>query len=514
MKDATLFLGLAANRHVVASIMLLTLAVSLPSTTFGGSATWKASPPGADWNTPANWTPMTVPNGPLDTATFGFSNITNIGISADTEVNGIVFTANATNSYEITIGDGSAHVTLTISGSGITNNSGTTPYIGSFQGSLTIMFRGSASASNATIDIFGTSSLQFYNSSSAGSASLIGGNDETFLDFYDTSTAGNSAISYRGQISFHNYSSAGSADININGMPTGGALVFDDSSSAGSARIGVYSYNDPASLWFGGSSTGDTAQIELWSGHQPYAQADLGIDHNLTIGSLAGDEPSFVYLGSNNLTVGSNNLNTTFAGAIVGDGGSLTKVGSGDLTLTNANLYEGSSYTGGTTIKKGALIVNNTAGSATGTGPVRVISGRLNGTGIIGGPVTVGNGAPTGAIVRGGSGPTAGTLTINSSLTFNSQSTYKCYLNRTAAPKAGTVKAFGVTINASVPFSWVETGRAALARGTQFRVIDNTSANPIFGRFSNLPHNSTFTDTHGTTFRVRYTGGTGYWCRL
>ena len=44
---------------------------------------------------------MTVPNGPLDTATFGFSNITNIYISADTEVNGIVFTANATNSYVI-----------------------------------------------------------------------------------------------------------------------------------------------------------------------------------------------------------------------------------------------------------------------------------------------------------------------------------------------------------------------------------------------------------------------------
>ena len=237
--------------------------------------------------------------------------------------------------------------------------------------------------------------------------------------------------------------------------------------------------------------------------------ASLGISHNLTIGSLAGDGPSYVYLGSNNLKVGSNSLNTTFAGAIDGDGGSLTKTGSGKLTLTNANPYSGSTYTGGTTIKKGILIVNNTTGSATGTGPVQVISGALSGTGIIGGPVTAGNGAPTGAIVRGGSGPTAGTLTINSSLTFRSQSTYKCYLNRTTAPKAGTVKARGVTIKANVPFSWVETGRAALARGTEFRVIDNTSANPIFGRFSNLADNSTFTDTHGTTFKARYTGGTG-----
>jgi len=123
--------------------------------------------------------------------------------------------------------------------------------------------------------------------------------------------------------------------------------------------------------------------------------------------------------------------------------------------------------------------------------------------------VTVGDGTTTGAILRGGSGSTAGTLTLNNSLTFNSQSTYKCYLNRTTAPKAGTVKALGVTINANVPFTLVETGGAALARGTKFRVIDNTSANPIFGRFSNLPNGSTFTDTHGTTFKVNYTGGTG-----
>ena len=88
------------------------------------------------------------------------------------------------------------------------------------------------------------------------------------------------------------------------------------------------------------------------------------------------------------MTVGSNSLNTTFAGAIDGDGGSLSKTGSGKLTLTNENPYQGSTYTGGTTIYKGSIIVNNTAGSATGTGPVQVVSGTLSGTGIIRGPVT------------------------------------------------------------------------------------------------------------------------------
>jgi autotransporter-associated beta strand protein len=503
------------NRRIAAAIRCF-LFFLFPTVTYAISAQWDLDPISGDWHTAANWTPNGVPNGPADIATFGLSNTTDVSISEDTEVNGIIFTADATNSYAIDLftSNPNKDVTLTISGSGITNNSGIIPYITAYYPyyGAEIVFRGNASASNATIATVGNAYVAFYNSSTAGSAQLYGGNDETYLDFYDASTAGNSAISYAGTISFHNYSSAGSADVSISGLPTGGEFSFDDSSSAGSARISIYGNDNYADVRFMGSSTGDTAQIELFSG-EGYGQCSLFIDgHNppgVRIGSLAGDEPSFVYLGSNNLTIGSNSLNTTFAGAIVGDGGSLTKTGSGKLTLTNANPYSGSTYTGGTTIRKGVLIVNNTTGSATGTGPVQVISGTLSGTGIIDGPVTVGNGTTTGAIVRGGSGPTAGTLTINSSLTFNSQSTYKCYLNRTTPPRAGTVKALGVTINANVPFTWVETGRAALARGTRFTVIDNTSANPIFGRFSNLPDNSTFTDTHGTTFKVRYAGGTG-----
>ena len=54
---------------------------------------------------------------------FGLSNTTDVSISADTEVNGIIFTPAATNPYTITASPG---LTLTISGVGITNNSGIT----------------------------------------------------------------------------------------------------------------------------------------------------------------------------------------------------------------------------------------------------------------------------------------------------------------------------------------------------------------------------------------------------
>jgi hypothetical protein len=87
-----------------------------------GSATWDLNPTSGDWNTAANWMPMTVPNGAADTATFGLSNTTNVSISANTEVNGITFTPTATNPYTITAGLG---VTLTVSGTGIANDSGT-----------------------------------------------------------------------------------------------------------------------------------------------------------------------------------------------------------------------------------------------------------------------------------------------------------------------------------------------------------------------------------------------------
>src|SRR5207244_7330779 len=99
-----------------------------------------------------------------------------------------------------------------------------------------------------------------------------------------------------------------------------------------------------------------------------------------------------------------------------GTGGSLTKAGSGKLSLTNAN-----TYTGGTTITRGTLLVKNTTGSATGTGAVQVNAGTLGGTGKITGAVTIGTGSSSGAILLAGDSATRpGTLTVNNTLTFNS----------------------------------------------------------------------------------------------
>jgi len=75
-------------------------------------------------------------------------------------------------------------------------------------------------------------------------------------------------------------------------------------------------------------------------------------------------------------------------------------------------------------------------------------------------------------------------------------------------PVAGKVSAVGVNINSGATFTFVDRGTGTLAIGTVFTVINNTSATPIAGVFSNLPDGSTFT-SNGNSFKVNYEGGDG-----
>src|SRR5437588_12398184 len=102
-------------------------------------------------------------------------------------------------------------------------------------------------------------------------------------------------------------------------------------------------------------------------------------------------------------------------------------MGPGTLTLSHANTYAGA-----TTIRRGALVVKNTTGSATGPGAVHVNTGTLEGVGRISGVVTVGTGRNSGAILLAGNSTTSpGTLRTDDPLTVRSLSTYKLVLNPT-----------------------------------------------------------------------------------
>ncbi len=193
---------------------------------------------------------------------------------------------------------------------------------------------------------------------------------EAALLFRDSATAGSGTYVNQGANIFEAF---------------GGFTGFYDDTSAGNAKlIALGGSNGGAGgmISFIGNSDGGTSQIEVY-GNGRLSLTTHTAD-SVSIGSLAGDGQ--VLLGSVNLSIGSNNLSTTFSGAI-SDTGSLTKVGTGTLALMGR-----STYSGGTEIHAGTLIISNvgTEHSTLGTGTLRVgAAGKLGGVGTVLGDTTV-----------------------------------------------------------------------------------------------------------------------------
>ncbi len=263
-----------------------------------GNATWNLSPSNGDWNTAANWTPNTIPNGPLDLATFDLSNQTTLSLSATTEVNGITFNPGASG-FTTIVPDTQS---LTISGAGLTNNSGivqnfVTPQAGAGVRGGSIQFRNNATAgSDTTLTINGDSSnlgvrgpfLTFYDNSSAGGSSIVnngngplgGGFRGGITIFKGNSSAASASIinnpsqvasGFGGSVEFHDDSTAATATLTNKGGLTfvhagagGGYANFYDTSSAGHATFinegsPNGSSNGGGNVYFSGTSTAGAA---------------------------------------------------------------------------------------------------------------------------------------------------------------------------------------------------------------------------------------------------------------
>src|SRR5436189_144879 len=182
---------------------ILTLLLSTASSSFAGSATWKQSPASDDWFTATNWKQRTIPNGPGDTATFASSNQTSIDIVFDTEVNGIVFKPGA-SAFTIAT---NPQVTpeLTISGVGVTNNSGIVQNFVVNQGAAQILFANSATAGSLTA-FTNTGTITFSGTSTAGNATFT---NNSFVNFTNTSTAGDATFTNNAVLIFDSNSTAG-----------------------------------------------------------------------------------------------------------------------------------------------------------------------------------------------------------------------------------------------------------------------------------------------------------------
>ena len=195
--------------------------------------------------------------------------------------------------------------------------------------------------------------------------------------------------------------------------------------------------------------------------------------------------------------------NITFSGIVSSGGGLVKGAAEGDtgtLTLTSAN-----TYSGGTTISKGTLLVNNTSGSGTGTGTLTVSSGgTLGGTGSFTGTLTVNSG---GTVAPGVNGP--GILGA-ASATFTSGSTYSVNLDGATAGSGYSqlnVTGSGTTITLGGSTLGIALG-VTPALGDTYTIMNNGGGSAIAGTFNGLAEGATDT-VGGCAFTISYQGGNG-----
>ncbi len=387
-----------------------------------------------------------------------------------------------------------------------------------------VSFEDNSTAANAvftaTGGMYGPGYVEFGINATAGNA-VVNCSAGGEIAFTEAATADHGRFTVAGAASttesasyvlFIGASTGANARFILNGGTAVGAagsiMNFFDETTAGNATItlsGGKNGGQGGSVFFFSKSDGASASFKL-SGN-----AQLDISKNtlatVTIGSLRGSGQ--VFLGARSLTIGSNHRNTIFSGALQDGGlsgktgGRLVKTGSGTLTLSGAN-----TYTGGTTLSDGSLTIVNTIGSGTGTSTTQVNGGNLAGSGIIAGATTIGSGSGTGALLAPGLGAkNPATLTIQSSLTFNSDGTLQERLITQQAQADGVV-ANGITINPGAQFTLQAIGRKRLTSGAVFTLISNTSTNPISGTFANLADGAILT-VGRSRLEVSYEGGDG-----
>lgn len=303
-------------------VLMLTFALTV-HIVCAGSATWNLSPTSNDWNTAANWTPATVPNGASDIATFGGSSVNSVFVTSETQVSGITFNSGA-SPYVINVSN------LTFSGWGITNNSHVAQ---TFNVSGRLKFDIFSSAADAQIHNFGAPAA----GELAGTTEFV---DDTQLDHATITNEGGMAPGamggstlltglHRGFYQWGTYTANGGSNGGL-----GGTFIF---SSTG--------------FW------GHPCRVIANSGGT-FDFSEIGNDDSTELGSIegAGD----IYLSNNGYLVdvtGGNGLSTTFSGVIHDGknpvvGGVLGRSATGPnpftLSLANTNTYSGGTViTGG-----------------------------------------------------------------------------------------------------------------------------------------------------------------------
>jgi fibronectin-binding autotransporter adhesin len=430
--------------------VLLVIAGSTPET-------WNTAG-GGTWATANDWYPMGVPNSVGAEADF-LSDVGNtmtpaLGGTVDLDGNETVGTIVFNNSNSFTIAAGSAvpssvlHIQAKGSGSGIITDSA---------GSNTFSAPVSLDSTNNSVSVINSSSTLTFgnivegigglsiNPSGAGTVVLTTNNN------YDGPTSIGGGTLQVG---------TGGANGSLGGSNTpvanNGTLILDVTTgqSLGITGSGTFTQKGSETTVLNGANTAgafnlNAGEVQLATSASLSTTGDLTMASgttldlnggNATLGGLSEATGTATINnsggGTPTLSFGSDGNSNTFSGQILNATGtvSLVKAGNGTETLSAIN-----SYTGGTTINAGALLVTNASGSGVGSGTITVAAanGLQLGNGVtLSNPITDGAGTvefedvPSGSAtlsgaiaVEGGGQFRVGTISPTATLTLTGAST-------------------------------------------------------------------------------------------
>jgi uncharacterized protein with beta-barrel porin domain len=410
----------------------------------GQNGTWLSSPGSPDFSTGSNWSSGSVPTG---TASFGASSATSLGFSNGAIIGSFQFNAGAP-AYTFNVG--SSGVVFT--GAGIVNSSSNAP-------TFTLLSPGLVSGE-----------LAFNGSgTSAGNAVIVnnGGNAGSTVRFLNGATAGSATISNTAAASntrFLNSSLGDSTIISANG----GSVNIVDSTSGNATTIA----NAGGQTDFQSNTTSTfSGPVRIITNAGGFTNFNVS---TAAVGSFEG--AGTINLGPGNfnnaaVSVGSNNLTTTFSGTINSVfNASLTKIGTGTLTLSGT-----ATISGGTTVTAGGLVVSGSLASNTTIGS----SGTLGGTGKITGNLT-----NSGTLAPGNIGSA---FTVSGNLVHNSGAIYQVGAN--AAGQSDRVNVGGTaTINGGTV--QVVAASGTYSPTTTYTIVNATGG--VSGSYSNVSSNFAF----------------------
>ncbi len=438
------------------------------------------SPTGAtlSWNTAANWSPNTVPNGVGVTANFSqVSNGIPLGVNISWGANATVGNLWSTNSSSFVIAGGS---TLTLAVDGVTQTiptinvgssssecwikggylAGTNGFLKTGANKLTFRYDANTNAGLFGPVVIGQGSLGFQVDGNLGDPhnSLTFSNGITFT--LESGTTG-AAVTLAPTRNIHLASASSAANLTaLSGQTLVIPGVIDE--IAGGSKL---TWNGSgAQLVLSGSNT--------YSGATTISAGTLNINGTGQLGG--GNYPGAI---ANSGIFNWNSSAAQILSGVVSGAGPLNKNGSGTLTLAAANTFTGATTIGaGTLALGGAGSINNTPSLTLAAGALYDVS-AIPAYGLSGSTTLTASGSVAAAVIKGNA---SGTVNLGSRpITLNFDG-----VNPALVISQGTLSLSGQTITVNTP--------QPLANGT-YNIIKQTTGSV----------------THSGAYTLAGTAGTG-----